>query len=306
MKKILVTGASGFIGSHCLPLLLDRDYEVHAVYSKISADTPPTVYWHQADLLEQKPIIELIESVQPSHLLHLAWYAIPGKYWTSPENLRWVQASLTLLQEFARRGGQRVVMAGTCAEYDWRYGYCSESVTPLSPSTIYGICKHSLQAIVEAYSVQFGLSSAWGRIFFPYGPNERPSRLVPSVIGALLRGEPAKCSHGEQIRDFLHVQDVASAFVTLLESEVGGAVNIASGKPIAVKSIVLKIAELLDREDLVQLGALPLSANEPPLLVADVTRLSKEVQWHPKFDLAEGLAQTISYWKQQLLLNESL
>jgi len=307
MKKILVTGASGFIGQHCLPLLLTQNYEIHAVCSKArNGEISPGVYWHQTDLLEPLQIIELVENVQPSHLLHLAWYAIPGKYWTSPENLRWVQASLTLLQEFARRGGQRLVMAGTCAEYDWRYGYCSESVTPLSPSTIYGICKHSLQAIVEAYSVQFGLSSAWGRIFFPYGPNERPSRLVPSVIGALLRGEPAKCSPGEQIRDFLHVQDVANAFVTLLGSQIGGTVNVASGKPMAVKSIVSKIAELLDREELLQLGALPLSANEPPLLVADVTRLSKELQWHPQFNLETGLAQTINYWKQQLLLNESL
>jgi nucleoside-diphosphate-sugar epimerase len=158
-----------------------------------------------------------------------------------------------------------------------------------------------LQAIVEAYCIQIGLSYAWGRIFFPYGPNERPSRLVPSVISALLKGEPARCSPGEQLRDFLHVQDVANAFVTLLESPVSGAVNIASGNPLAVKSIVLKIAKLLDREDLVQLGALPLSANEPPLLVADVTRLSKELQWHPQFDLETGLAQTIGYWKQQLL-----
>jgi nucleoside-diphosphate-sugar epimerase len=301
MKKVLLTGATGFIGRHCPPQLLTQGYEVHAIYSRIAGEAHPNVHWHKADLLVPMQITRLIDSIRPTHLLHLAWYAIPGKFWTSSENFRWVQASLTLLQEFARRDGQRVVMAGSCAEYDWKYGYCSEQVTPLFPSSIYGICKHSLQAMLEAYSVQFGLSSAWGRIFFLYGTHEHPSRLVSSVIRSLLQEEPAPCTHGEQIRDFLHVYDVADAFVALLESDVSGPVNIASGCPVAVKKIVLKIADQLNQRDLLQLGALPLSDSDPPLLVADVTRLSKEVNWQPKYDLDYGLEQTIGYWKQQLL-----
>lgn len=301
MKKVLVTGASGFIGRHCLPFLIAQNYEVHAVHSKSTIKTVEKVHWHQADLLNTQQLVTLIDTISPSHLLHLAWYAIPGRYWTSAENFRWVQASLTLLEHFARVGGQRVVMAGSCAEYDWRYGYCSEQITPLVPTTIYGTCKQALQMMVTAYCAEYGLSCAWGRIFFPYGSYEYPTRLVPSVIRALLKGEPARCSHGEQIRDFLAVQEVANAFVTLLESEVCGAVNIASGQPTAVKTIVTKIAELLDRRDLVQLGALPLSENEPPLLVADVTRLSEELKWQPQQHLDHYLEKTVDYWKQQLL-----
>jgi len=301
IKKVLITGASGFIGSHCLPLLVAQNYEVHAVYSKTPVETIEKIYWHQVDLLDTQQLAMLMDIISPSHLLHLAWYAIPGKYWTSPENFRWVQASLVLLEHFIRVGGQRVVMAGSCAEYDWRYGYCSEQVTPLLPATVYGTCKQALQMMVTAYCVEYGLSSAWGRIFFPYGPGEYPTRLVPSVICSLLKGEPARCSHGEQIRDFLYVQEVANAFVSLLESDVCGTVNIASGQPVAVKTIVLKIADILGRRDLVQLGALPLSANEPPLLVADVTRLSKELAWQPQQSLDYYLEQTIGYWEQQLL-----
>ncbi|OAD21866.1 CDP-4-dehydro-6-deoxy-D-gulose 4-reductase [Candidatus Thiomargarita nelsonii] len=118
MKKVLLTGATGFIGQHCPALLLTQGYEVHAIYSRIAGEAHPNVHWHKVDLLAPMQIARLIDSIRPTHLLHLAWYAIPGKYWTSSENFRWVQASLTLLQEFARRCGQRVVMAGTCAEYD--------------------------------------------------------------------------------------------------------------------------------------------------------------------------------------------
>ena len=205
MKRILVTGARGFIGRHCLPLLVARGYEVHAVSSQRITANASDVYWYQADLLDPSQVLALVTKVRAGHLLHLAWYTVPGKYWTSPKNLRWVQASVSLLQEFVAHGGQRVVMAGSCAEYDWRYGYCSEAVTPLAPRTLYGTCKHSLQLVLSAFAKQTGLSAAWGRIFFLFGPYEHPDRLVAFVIRSLLKGEAARCSHGNQIRDFLYV-----------------------------------------------------------------------------------------------------
>ena len=126
MKKVLLTGASGFVGRHCLPALVARGYEVHAVSSSATApaDTPPGVRWHQADLLDGAQVSALLAQVRPRHLLHSAWYAVPGKYWTAPENFRWVRASLHLLQTFAAHGGRRVVVVGSSAEYDWHYGYC--------------------------------------------------------------------------------------------------------------------------------------------------------------------------------------
>ncbi len=151
MKRVLLTGATGFIGRHCLPLLLARDYEVHVVSSKPPSENIYDITWHQADLLNLEQVANLMAGVQPTHLLHFAWFTMPGKYWNSLENFHWVQASLNLLQAHLQHGGYRVVMAGTCAEYDWRYGYCSELVTPLSPATAYGICKHSLQLMLDAH-----------------------------------------------------------------------------------------------------------------------------------------------------------
>ncbi|HEX9666453.1 MAG TPA: NAD(P)-dependent oxidoreductase [Thermodesulfobacteriota bacterium] len=299
-NKVLVTGATGFIGRHCLPLLLERGYEVHAVTSNKSGKFLSRVKWHVADLLDLKPLQELILKFQPTHLLHLAWYVIPGKLIKASENLQWVQTSLDLLQLFQEHGGKRIVMAGSCYEYDWNYGYCSEFLTPRVPATFYGKCKNSLQTLLDAYSIETGLSSAWGRVFFVYGPHEYSTRLVSSVIGSILHGEPALCSHGNQIRDYLYVEDVADAFVSLLESEVFGPVNVGSGRPVFLKEIIFRIAGKLKREDLIRLGELPVSPNEAALVVADVNRLFDEVGWRPKYDLDHGLEQTIQWWKSQL------
>ena len=255
------------------------------------------MHWHKVDLLDLSQISPLLARLRPSHLLHFAWYTVPGNYWNSVENLRWVQASLGLLQAFSVYGGQRVVVAGSCSEYDWKFGYCSEERTPLLPSTLYGTCKNSLQMMMTASCKEAGLSSAWGRIFFLYGPHEHPKKLVSSVALSLLKDRPAYCSHGKQIRDYLYVQDVAEAFIALLESEVQGPVNIASGSPTALKDIIIKIAKKLNREDLVQLGALSANPDEPDFLVGDVGRLSKEVGWRPKYNLDYGLDRAINWLK---------
>jgi nucleoside-diphosphate-sugar epimerase len=291
MKRILVTGARGFVGRHCLPLLQERGYEVHAVTSTGEDGVRDGVRWHRANLLTDPAGV--VRDVEPTHLLHLAWITTPGAYWTSPENLDWVAASLALLRAFT---GERAVLAGTCAEYDWSHGLCSERITPLQPATLYGECKRALQGVTEAYARQARLSIAWGRLFFLYGPDEHPARLVPSVARALLRGEEALCTSGDQIRDFLHVQDVAGAFVALLESEVTGPVNIASGTPVAVKDVIRGIAERTGRPDLLRLGARPMPAGEPPQLTADVRRLREEVGWTPGFSVDEGLDDTVAWW----------
>ena len=188
MKRIMITGASGFIGWHCLELLLEKDYEIHAVDINRPRGFGEKIIWHEGDLLNPGQVSYFTSKIKPTHLLHLSWCTQPKTFWTSLENLRWVGMSLTLLEEFWKVGGTRVVMAGTCAEYDWRYGYCSEAVTPLFPTSVYGICKHSLQTMLSAFARQTGLSAAWGRIFFLYGPYEHPERLVSSVTALIVKG----------------------------------------------------------------------------------------------------------------------
>jgi nucleoside-diphosphate-sugar epimerase len=154
--------------------------------------------------------------------------------------------------------------------------------------------------MLSAYTMKNEMSSAWGRVFFLFGPHEYPERVVAYVIRSILQGEVARCTDGEQIRDFLYVKDVASAFVKLLESDVKGAVNIASGKPTALKDVLSLAASILKRPDLLELGALTLPENDPPSLVANVQRLQDEVGWEPKYDLQQGMVETIGWWKTQM------
>ncbi len=300
MKKIILTGGGGFIGRQALPELLRRGYEVHLadIRTREMAWLPQKVQRHECDLLDPRAQAELFAEVKPSFLLHFAWYAVHGKFWASPENHRWVQASQELLKNFSRNGGKRLVFAGTCAEYDWSYGTCLEGRTPLNPGTLYGKSKHLLQQTFTATCQQNGLSGAWGRIFLLYGPYENPARLVPSVILALLKGERARCTHGRQQRDFMHVEDVANSFVALLDSGVEGPVNIASGQAQPVRQVVETIALKLGRMGLVDFGAVPFPENEPFQLTADVGRLKDEVGFHPKYDLEQGLDQAIEWWKE--------
>ena len=302
MKKAFLTGASGFIGRHTIPFLIKNDYEVHAVFNNRRPDfiKDRNLFWHQCNLLDLKEQKQLLSEIKPNHLLHFAWYAVPGKYWTSLENIKWVQASLELVINFHEFGGKRAVFAGTCAEYDWSYGYCSEDTTPLKPSTLYGACKNSLHEIIKHLSKQLGLSYAWGRIFFLYGPYEAKNRLIPSVIISLLQNQPSRCTHGNQIRDFLHVEDVASAFVSLLESNVEGTINIASGQLITLKTIIYNIADLLGKRHSVQLGALPSPEDEPPFLVADVRKLNHQVGWEQRITIESGLKSTVEWWRKNL------
>jgi nucleoside-diphosphate-sugar epimerase len=299
VSTVLVTGGSGFIGSHCLGTLVAHGLDVHAVRAGRPGIEADGVTWHTADLLEEPDIARLVEAVRPRYLLHLAWVATPGVFPSSVENFRWTQASLSLYRAFAESGGRRVVTAGTSYEYDWRYGYCSEAVTPLVPDSVYGTCKKALSDLVAVLAERHGLSNAWARVFFLYGPREYRERLVSSVILNLLRGTPAKCSHGEQIRDYLHVQDVADAFVSILLSDVTGPVNIGSGSAVTLKSIVKAIGEKLQRPELVELGAIPARENDAPLVVADVGRLTAEVGWRPAIPLDEGLDRTIEWWRAE-------
>jgi nucleoside-diphosphate-sugar epimerase len=308
-RVVLVSGAGGFIGRWSVPRLIDRGFEVHAVAARARGRELPAqlsgAEIHYADLLGKESVDALMQEVRPSHLLHFAWIATPGAYWTSPENLRWLAASQHLLRSFQGNGGMRAVMAGSCAEYDWsRVGMCNERSSPLADDggaalTPYAECKIAMQRALAAFGSARHLSTAWGRIFFQFGPGEHPDRLVASVIMNLLSGREALCTHGRQIRSFLHVADVGSAFAALLDGVTEGPVNMGSPDRISVAGLLEEIAVQIGRPELVRLGARSAPPSEPPLLVPDVERLYNEVGWRPQFGLHDAIADTIAWWRKR-------
>jgi nucleoside-diphosphate-sugar epimerase len=301
-QRVLITGGSGFIGRNCLHQFVDRGYKVCAVGATRVGDDEPGIHWCQADLLDVDQIANVVAEAQADTLLHLAWIVKHGEFYTSLENLSWVASSMELVQQFVRRGGQRVVVAGTCYEYDQRYGWCHEQRTPTTPDSLYGVCKNALRQLLSAYCRTVEVSFAWPRIFFLYGPHEHPNRLVSSVIRSLLNGGSAKCSHGRQLRDYLYVEDLADALVALCESDVQNEINIASGQPVTLAEIVSRIGCLMERPELIELGALPSRGSEVPLIAADTTLQRERLGWTPRHTLDESLRATIAWWQAQLQL----
>jgi nucleoside-diphosphate-sugar epimerase len=289
--RILITGASGLIGRHVVPALLARGDEVHAVSR--AAGLPAGVVQHRADLLSDAGSV--VRAVRPSQLLHLAWTTEHGKFWSDPANRQWQRATVGLARAFAACGGGRFVAAGTCAEYGWGHAGAplSEARTPLVPRTLYGQAKNETRAELESL-LGPGVSFAWGRVFFLFGPGESAARFVPSVALPLLEGRPATCGAPSLERDFLAAEDVAGAFVALLSSDVTGAVNIASGETRSLGEIARELAELAGRPDLLELGAKGPTAENPAVLAADVARLGHEVGWRPPHPLQERLREYVA------------
>ncbi|MBU1109678.1 MAG: NAD(P)-dependent oxidoreductase [Candidatus Riflebacteria bacterium] len=301
MKKIIVAGGGGFVGRQALKPLIEAGFEVHAVDLNPLKGDFSEIHWHNVDLYDFAALKELFAELRPTHLLNFAWFTRHGEYWSSPENFKSLTANFKILELFAECGGKRIVMAGTCAEYEWNTGACIEGITKLEPKTVYGSCKLAMYELLKSFARVNGLSWAWGRIFFVFGPFENPRRFVPAVVLPLLQSRPATCSHGNQIRDFLSTKDVGSAFATLVAGEVQGAINIASGRPLSLKQIVGIIESATTSYNMVKFGELTNVPEDPPIIIAATERLRREVGWMPTVALEERLAETIDWWKNNLV-----
>jgi nucleoside-diphosphate-sugar epimerase len=306
MKRVLITGANGFLGGHCVRLLgQNENVELHAVVrSQPRSQTP---VWeraadnrrvHTADLWDSQQVAALMQTVHPTHLLHLAWVTTPGHYLDSQDNVRWLEASLELVRRFAEAGGKRVVVAGSCIEYDWSHGICTEDVTPISTRSMYALAKNSLRQILEKWCPALGLSLAWGRLFFLYGPGEHPNRFVASVIRALLSGIPFECKTPTVLRDYVYIADAAQALVALLNADIEGTYNIGSGTATTIAALANSIGTLIGAPALVQFRESKHDDREDRV-VASTAKIQAKLAWHAETQLSAGLTESIKWWKRQ-------
>lgn len=281
--RVLVTGATGLIGRHLAAPLAARGYEVVAL-SRRGGDL-------RGDLIADPEGVA--ERAGADHLIHLAWHDAPTGRWTAAENLDWVVATLRLLAAFARHGGKRAVLVGSCAEYDWTGAGRLAETAPLRPATPYGAAKAATGMAAMGLAAALGLTLVWARPFFLYGPGEPRGRLFGDLIRGLAAGQPVACTDGLQRRDFLHAEDVAAALAHLLASDTEGAVNIGSGKAVEVREMIATLACAMGREDLVRLGARKRPADDPALIEADITRLAA-TGFRPCYTMETGIRAVLA------------
>lgn len=292
--RVLVTGASGFIGQWVVAGLTRRGHTVIAVRRRsVAANVfhDRAVHWRLADLLDPVEVESLFASERPDGLVHCAWDTTPGAYWTSPDNLKWVAASLQLMDAFVRFGGHRAVVVGTSAEYDWSSDETlHEEMSMTAPETLYGVSKNALREVLQHWVKTNDLSLAWARVFCPFGSREHPARLVPRLIEQLASGNPLPFDNGTLVRDFLCVQDLGDALAAIFDTDFEGVVNAASGRDLSIAALVKLIAACVGN-DQVKLGVLPDPENQPKRVVADTTRLNQRVGWTPSHSIEDRIAE---------------
>jgi nucleoside-diphosphate-sugar epimerase len=293
MTRVLITGATGFIGRHCLEQLLAEGHEIHAVSRRPPQSTADPMRWHAADLREPEAAQGLIGEVRPSHLLHLAWETTPRLYAASLENLRWLSAGTAMLAAFGECGGRQFVGAGSSAEYGDSPEAHVEDDTPIRPATVYGKCKAAFWLAAQAAAQHYQFAASWGRIFLAYGPGDPPQRLIPTVLGALSDRRPVAMTHGRQLRDFIYAPDVADLLVRLLFSEETGTFNVATGRATPVGAVVEYLADRIGGHGLLRIGALEPPPDDPAVLVADMTRVRTRLGWSEPTAIEEGLSRLL-------------
>jgi nucleoside-diphosphate-sugar epimerase len=245
------------------------------------------------DLCDTDKVTSLVQSERPDVVIHLAWYAKPQDYLTSAENLDSLVSTLPFVRAVLNGGCRRLLGVGTCLEYADLPRPRLET-DPLEPKSLYARCKHAAHLVLAELFRQSGASLAWARLFHMHGPREHPSRLIPSLAAALRAGRPFALSPGQQVRDHLDVRDVGSALVHIaVHPELEGAVNVCSGKPVTLRTVLDTVGRELGRPELLEFGKRAYLPGEVMNLAGVPSRLFESGWWPAHGDLAASIRDAL-------------
>jgi nucleoside-diphosphate-sugar epimerase len=301
--RVLVTGATGFLGSHVTRALVARGLEVTVCIRPGSdpwrlADVLAQLERVTADLADPEASTRALHQARPEAICDLAWEGVGNRF---HDDARQVSANLKvhldLILAAARGGCRRWIGLGTQAEYGPQRARIDESCPP-APTTLYGAVKLSVGLIGQRLAAQTGMEFVWLRLFSSYGPMDDPGWLIPSVTLRLLDGARPELTAGTQKWDYLFVEDAAAALVeAVIAPTLGGPFNLGSGRAVAVRDIVQTIRDRIDPALPLGFGAIAYRPHQIMHLEADITRLCQAIPWRPTTSLADGLARTVDWYR---------
>ena len=289
--RILLTGGSGFVGQALLPLL--AHHEILAISRENRAPTSSQINYIQGDLSTHGEWEEKVKSFSPEICVHLAWAGIPDySFERCQENFN---ASLNLFGLLAKTECKKVFVAGSVWEYGDLTGSLNEEMLPGSMN-LFASFKTAIRTIGKSWAKANNIQLIWGRIFFVYGPNQRPGALIPTCFKSLKNGHAPNIKNPNAKNDFIYISDVARAIVALIDTPgISGVFNIGSGNTNKVADICNWIAESLNSEK--PFSALNSSSNES-CPQADITLINQKTGWLPEVSIEEGIKNTIEYMEK--------
>jgi len=274
-RRILLTGATGFVGRKILVSLQEEDVEIVLVVRtgtihNVVSESKVLNIIETNDLFSEDATWWASSCVGIDTIIHAAWYAEPGKYLLSDKNINCLQGTLSMAGGAITSGVKRFVGVGTCFEYDLSKGFLSVS-TELNPLTPYAASKASAYILLLQWFAQKEVEFAWCRLFYLFGDGEDSRRLKPYIKSMLRQNKVVNLSTGNQIRDFMDVSDAGRLISKVALNKSTGAMNICSGVPITIRQFSEKIAIKSGKTHLLQFGTRPNDRLDPPCVVGILT-----------------------------------
>jgi nucleoside-diphosphate-sugar epimerase len=290
---VLVTGASGFIGSRLVARLAKTGGEIHAVSRSPVAHDAVGPRWWQADLADVAATRALVRAVRPAAIFHLASHVAGARdvALVIPTFANNLGTTVNLLTAAAEAGSIRVVLAGSMEEPQ---ADSAESV-PCSP---YAAAKFAATGYGRMFHALFGVPVVLLRLFMVYGPGQRDvKKLIPYVILSLLRGESPELMSGERAVDWIFVEDVVDALIAAASASGidGTPLDVGSGELVSVREVVRRLVDIMQPAVQPRFGALPDRMLEQ-IRVADVATSESRLGWRPSTSLDDGLRKTVEWY----------